>query len=139
ANFSVHYDDECHKNGPGGGGRTHTALRPPDFEPGASASSATPGQYLKIAWRSPALKTPREKSPCRFPVHLQVSWRRRTRRFLRNRVSPTAEELSQRPSPPPSPPECPSPYLQTRGRRPAQLPALRPPARKLRDRACSSC
>src|SRR6476646_3949726 len=44
--------------GPGGGGRTHTALRPPDFESGASASSATPGQYLKIAWRSLALKTP---------------------------------------------------------------------------------
>ena len=26
----------------GGGTRTHTALRPPDFESGASANSATP-------------------------------------------------------------------------------------------------
>ena len=29
------------RNGARGGNRTHTALRPPDFESGASASSAT--------------------------------------------------------------------------------------------------
>jgi hypothetical protein len=34
--------------GAGGGGRTHTALRPPDFESGASASSATPAWRLMI-------------------------------------------------------------------------------------------
>jgi hypothetical protein len=31
-------------------------LRPPDFESGASASSATPGQHLKISRRRPTLK-----------------------------------------------------------------------------------
>ena len=35
------------ENGARGGNRTHTALRPPDFESGASASSATPGRQFK--------------------------------------------------------------------------------------------
>src|SRR5690242_20493253 len=35
--------------GAGGGNRTHTALRPPDFESGASASSATPARSCNFS------------------------------------------------------------------------------------------
>src|SRR5208282_5227105 len=37
--------------GAGGGNRTHTALRPPDFESGASASSATPAALGSLSRR----------------------------------------------------------------------------------------
>src|SRR5580704_18069191 len=64
-------------NGPGGGGRTHTALRPPDFESGASASSATPGQQLKIPCRRFTLKTPCGTTPGQLAtVRFSVAKRR---------------------------------------------------------------
>src|SRR5208282_2278126 len=42
--------------GAGGGNRTHTALRPPDFESGASASSATPAALGSLSRRWGGLK-----------------------------------------------------------------------------------
>ncbi len=45
----------------GGGNRTHTLLREPDFESGASASSATPAiQWLKLYAKNHAVKSSRQ-------------------------------------------------------------------------------
>ncbi len=40
-----------YRAGAGGGSRTHTASRPPDFESGASTSSATPAGNEKLERR----------------------------------------------------------------------------------------
>jgi hypothetical protein len=41
-----HDDQKRTQVGTGGGGRTHTPLREPDFESGASANSATPASLI---------------------------------------------------------------------------------------------
>src|SRR5271154_1020538 len=52
-------------SGAGGGNRTHTALRPPDFESGASASSATPAWGRLYRLRDGILHKPARV----FPAH----------------------------------------------------------------------
>src|SRR2546426_2391017 len=44
--------------GAGGGGRPHTALRPPDFESGASASSATRARQQDSIYMSSGSMSP---------------------------------------------------------------------------------
>src|SRR5580704_4156943 len=119
--------------GPGGGGRTHTALRPPDFESGASASSATPGQQLKISCRRPVLKTPCRTAAGQLATINSASRSAAKRLLVKKRVSPTAAELSPTPSPPLSPPESPSPCPQKPDSFSAPLQVSTPPAKTLQD------
>ena len=46
------FQKQRHLRGTGGGTRTHTTLRSPDFESGASANSATPAKISRSISRA---------------------------------------------------------------------------------------
>src|SRR5215213_6166824 len=77
------------KDGAGGGNRTHKAVRPLDFEPSASASSATPARLIEYtAHARPALRLRSYTRADDVAARPSILPDRRTGRFRRGSGSP---------------------------------------------------